>query len=214
MHGYFDRLRILKRARVYVVPIVAVTGTCAYLLWDAMHSRSVAGSEPAIPPAVVPEAEEVAATAAPAVPAVPAVRPERVLLAQSLESRRDPFQSQSMAVLALEEDIKLKSKEIEVLRLTLEERQLRQQIAGVGRDSTQVPGDAASAVAAAADPDRVELLAVIDSERRRAALLSDGARAAWVREGGAFGIWQLVEVRDNGVTLAGNGATRKLSVEP
>lgn len=212
MHGYFDRLRILKRARVYVVPIVAVTGTCGYLFVDAIHSRSAAGSEPAIPPAVVPEAEEVAAAAA---PAVPTVRPERVLLTQSLESRRDPFQSQSMAVLALEEDIKLKSKEIEVLRLTLEERRLRQQIAGVGRDSTLAPADAESAVGGAtADPGRVELLAVIDSERRRAALLSDGAHAAWVREGSAFGIWQLVEVRDNGVTVAGNGATRRLSVEP
>lgn len=200
--------RIVRRTRAFIVPVMLITATMAYLLVDALHSRGSAAPEPAIPPAIVPESEE-----PPQPPAPSEITPERLLLTQSLEARRDPFQSRSMAVLGLEEDIKLKQKQIEVLRLSLEERQLRLQLANVGADTTRVQLTAPASNRPG--PDDIELLALIDSERRKAALLSDGTQLEWVREGERFGVWRLTSVRDNRAFLASSGgATRTLSVEP
>jgi hypothetical protein len=134
-------------------------------------------------------------------------------LYHALDAWRDPFAAETGALLELQEQIKVKQKEIEVLRLSLEEKKLRTQIeaADAPRDSLGqvVPG----ALRQRGEPTpAVAVRAVIVSETQRAALLAIGARSTWVAEGEFFGPYRVAHVDRAAAVLVRDGRQQVLPV--
>jgi len=191
--------RNARSLRLAILPLLAVAGVAAFLLMRPRAASEVAPAETAV------EASTATATAsdAPSMQVATAanqtdeVSPD--VLAQALAAWRDPFQAEAAELVSMQEKIKLKEKEIEVLKLTLEEKKLREQLRGPDRDSLRTR--ASSTTAAAATTDRVTVKALLCSEARRAVLLATGSTSAWVSEGESFGGMQVVRLDPNTATL-------------
>lgn len=195
--------RYTRTLRLALLPLLAVAGVAAFLLMRPRAASEVApldttvDASAEIATAVAHEATSlnVAATSD------TAVSPD--VLAQALATWRDPFQAEAAELVSMQGRIKLKEKEIEVLKLTLEEKKLRDQLRGSGGEGPGAPVSSPPAVvpATTAPTGRVTVKALLCSESRRAALLTTGRTSAWVSEGESFGGMQVVRLDSETATL-------------
>jgi len=191
--------RHVRALRLVALPLLAVAGVAAFLL---MRPRAASETVPVEAPA-----EAITAAATPPQEATPAAEPAHApaaaspdVMAQALAAWRDPFQAEAVELVVMEERIKLKQKEIEVLKLTLEEKKLRDQLRGTDLDTTRTRPRTTPATAPA-PAKRVTVKALLCSEARRAALLTNGGTSAWVSEGESFGGMQVVHLDPDKVTF-------------
>jgi len=205
----------MKRLRVIVLPVLAAAGVAAFLLLGPLQRESQPSAEPAA--AIVAEPETAASAPVAERASAPAPVPAPALAtpdpAQALAAWRDPFQAEAAKFVALQDKIKLKEKEIEVLKLAVEEKKLRDQLRGGDRDSLRALAAAVTSTPrVAAVETSVELRAVILTPERRAALLVSGSRSAWVRDGATFEGWR-VERLEAGTAHLVRGDGRRLEAK-
>jgi hypothetical protein len=184
--------------RLALLPLLVSVGAAVFLLMrprtESMPpaETATAAADTTMPSAAAPAA---VAVEAPPVEATPSA------MAQALAAWRDPFQAEAAALTAMQEKIKLKEKEIESLKLALEEKKLRDLLRG-GTDSLRTTAGSTS-TSASSQPARIELKALLCGERRRAALLVAGDRRAWVGEGESFADTYVSRLEADAATLIG-----------
>lgn len=139
-------------------------------------------------------------------------------LYQALKEWKDPFRGEDPKLLDLQDKIDATKKEIELLKASLEEKKLRQEIKELesSMESTVLPGTPRSAVESEStegnqeksDSLRMVLVqAILVTDEGKSALLVSGDKKTWVHEGDWFDGWEIKEIRLESVVLLREGKT-------
>ncbi len=142
--------------------------------------------------------------------------PENVPLFEGLQKLKDPFRTEDPKVVELQDKINTTKKEIEFLKASLEERQLRQEIKELEKSikstaGTGVPEGAAGMASAGGgkaeikSQKRVVIKAISISDDEKSALLFSGDKKSWVHEGEEFDGWKIKEIKKDRVIVLRTG---------
>ncbi len=144
--------------------------------------------------------------------------PGETPLYRLLKGWRDPFGNGNRRVAELEERIKVIKMEIELLRDSLEQEKLKDELAKLGRDYTPAPvsgsGPESYTNAKKSEPKKITVKAILISEDGKTALLYWGSKKAWVKEGELFEGWLISEIGKDKVILTKEGVSQILSYHP
>jgi hypothetical protein len=145
--------------------------------------------------------------------------PATTPLFETLKAWKDPFRGEDPQVLEMQDKINTVKKEIEYLKVTLEEKRLKQEIKNLEKElgggaaaSVSAGGTASKSTAAAGKATtsytrRVKVKAIMTTEEDKKALITSGSRQSWVREGERFDVWEVREINIDNVVLARGGRT-------
>jgi hypothetical protein len=145
-------------------------------------------------------------------------RPIQSPLFEALKELKDPFRGESPELLELENKINATKKEIELLKFSLEEKKLRQEIKDLesqmpGTVVAGTPGKVAEAESAggvkaeAESPQLVSVRAILITDDEKSALIVSGENGSWVHEGEEFDGWRVKEIKTDRVVFLRNGKT-------
>jgi hypothetical protein len=140
--------------------------------------------------------------------------PATTPLFETLKAWKDPFRGEDPQVLELQDRINAVRKEIEYLKVTLEEKRLKQEIknlekelGGAAAPSVSAGGTVSKSTGAGGRATtsytrRVTVKAIMTTEEDKKALITSGSRESWVREGERFDLWEVREINIDNVVLA------------
>lgn len=145
-------------------------------------------------------------------------KPIQSPLFEALKELKDPFRGESPELVELENKINATKKEIELLKFSLEEKKLRQEIKDL---ESQMPGTvvagALGKVAGAEStggekgevesPKVVLVKAILITDNEKSALILSGDKESWVHEGEEFDGWEVKEIEADRVVFSRNGKT-------
>ncbi|MDH4222690.1 MAG: hypothetical protein OEV55_04020 [candidate division Zixibacteria bacterium] len=133
-----------------------------------------------------------------------------------LKGWRDPFGNGNRRVAELEERIKIIKMEIELLRDSLEQEKLRDELAKLSKGYTPAPvsGSKPEIYSKKSEPKTITVKAILISEDGKTALLYWGSKKAWVKEGEHFEGWTVSEIGKSKVILTKEGISHVLSYHP
>jgi hypothetical protein len=145
-------------------------------------------------------------------------KPAQSPLFEALKDLKDPFRGESPELLELENKINATKKEIELLKFSLEEKKLRQEIKDLesqmpGTVVAGTPGKVAEAESSGGVKGEVEFLkmlsvkAILITDDEKSALIISGENGSWVHEGEEFDGWEVREIKTNSVVLWREGKT-------
>ena len=143
-------------------------------------------------------------------------KPAQSPLFEALKELKDPFRGESPELLELENKINATKKEIELLKFSLEEKKLKQEIKDLesqmpGTVVTGTPGKIAEAESAggtkAESPKVVLVRAILITDDEKSALIVSGENGSWVHEGEEFDGWRVKEIKTDRVVFLRNGKT-------
>jgi len=145
-------------------------------------------------------------------------KPTQSPLFEALKELKDPFRGESPELLELENKINATKKEIELLKFSLEEKKLKQEIKDLesqmpGTVVTGTPGkiaeaESAGGVKAEAESPKVVLVkAILITDDEKSALIVSGENGSWVHEGEEFDGWEVREIKTDSVVLWREGKT-------
>jgi hypothetical protein len=142
--------------------------------------------------------------------------PGETPLYRLLKGWRDPFGNGNRRVAELEERIKLIKMEIELLRDSLEQEKLKDELAKLNKSYTPAPvfGSKQESYPKKSEPKKITVKAILISEDSKTALLYLGSRKAWVKEGELFEGWVVSEIGKDKVVLTKEGISQILSYHP
>jgi hypothetical protein len=142
--------------------------------------------------------------------------PGETPLYRLLKGWRDPFGNGNRRVAELEERIKIIKMEIELLRDSLEQEKLKEELAKLGRNYVPAPvsGSRPESYTKKSEPKKITVKAILISEDGKTALLYWGSKKAWVKEGELFGGWVVSEIGKDKVILTKEGISQILSYHP
>ncbi|KPJ50143.1 MAG: hypothetical protein AMJ41_01835 [candidate division Zixibacteria bacterium DG_27] len=140
-------------------------------------------------------------------------------LFETLKAWKDPFRVEDAQVIELQDKINAVKKEIEFLKITLEEKKLRREIKELeseigeagGTATPQLQPGATSAggkegSGASARGVLVKAILITDDEKK--ALIASGSESCWVHEGEEFDGWEIKEINIDNVVLSRAGKNR------
>ncbi|MGB8657576.1 MAG: hypothetical protein WCE90_07290 [Candidatus Zixiibacteriota bacterium] len=144
--------------------------------------------------------------------------PAKTPLYQVLKEWKDPFRGEDPKLLDLQDKIDATKKEIELLKASLEEKKLRQEIGDLESSMKETPRmvtapeekepDSTGANEAKTQPPKtVSVLAILITDDEKSALLVSGERKTWVHQGEEFDGWEVKEIREESVVLFREGKT-------
>lgn len=134
-------------------------------------------------------------------------------LFEALKKWKDPFRNEDPEMVLLQNKIDATKKEIEYLRASLEEKQLRHEIKELEKSisaGNEIPGkeiDLGSKEKKAISQRKIQVLAILISEDDKSALLAYQGIKGWVHEGEEFDGWSIIEIRKDSVVLLKEGKT-------
>jgi hypothetical protein len=145
-------------------------------------------------------------------------KPKESPLFEALKELKDPFRGESPELLDLENKINATKKEIELLKFSLEEKKLRQEIKDLesqmpGTVVAGTPGKAAGAESTGGEKGEAESLkmvlvkAIMITDDEKSALIFSGDKESWVQEGEEFDGWEVKEIKTDRVVFLRNGKT-------
>jgi hypothetical protein len=143
-------------------------------------------------------------------------KPTQSPLFEALKELKDPFRGESPEFLDLENKINATKKEIELLKFSLEEKKLRQEIKDLegqmpGAVVVGTPGKVTEAESAGGEKAQVNSLksvlvkAIMITDDEKSALIVSGEQESWVREGEEFAGWEVREIKTDSVVLWRDG---------
>lgn len=118
----------------------------------------------------------------------------------------DPFSKKNLKEKKLENALKLKQKEIELLKAQIEELKLKKEITKLGGSSNL------SGFHSAGSSGIINLLGTIVVGNKRKAYLSVGERKIWLQSGEKYGNLKLISVSEKSVLVSINGKFFTLSL--
>ena len=139
--------------------------------------------------------------------------PAKSPLFEALKKWKDPFRKEDPELVELEEKIDATKKEIEYLKASLEEKQLRHEIKELEKSisaGSEMPGteiDLVSKEKKTISKRKMQVLAILISEDDKSALLFYQGIKGWVHEGEEFDGWSIIEIRKDSVVLLKEGKT-------
>ncbi len=139
--------------------------------------------------------------------------PAKSPLFEALKKWKDPFRNEDPEMVLLQDKIDATKKEIEYLKASLEEKQLRHEIRELEKSigaGSEMPGkeiDPGSKEKATLSRRKIEVLAILISEDDKSALLAYQGIKGWVHEGEEFDGWSIKEIRKDSVVLLKEGKT-------
>ena len=142
--------------------------------------------------------------------------PGETPLYRLLKGWRDPFGNGNRRVAELEERIKIIKMEIELLRDSLEQQKLKEELAKLGKNYVPAPvsGFRPESYTKKSEPQKITVKAILISEDGKTALLYWGSKKAWVKEGEIFEGWVISEIGKDKVILTREGISQILSYHP
>ena len=139
--------------------------------------------------------------------------PAKSPLFEALKKWKDPFRKEDPELVELEERIDATKKEIEFLKASLEEKQLRHEIKELEKSisaGSEMPGkeiELGSKEKKTISQRKMQVLAILISEDDKSALLVYQGKKGWVHEGEEFDGWSIIEIRKDSVVLLKEGKT-------
>jgi septal ring factor EnvC (AmiA/AmiB activator) len=140
-------------------------------------------------------------------------QPTKSPLFETLKKWKDPFRKEDPGLVELQDKIDATKKEIEYLKASLEEKQLRQEINELEKSisaGSEMPGkeiDLGSKEKKTISQRKMQVLAILISEEDKSALLVYQGKKGWVHEGEEFDGWNIIEIRKDSVVLLKAGKT-------
>lgn len=142
--------------------------------------------------------------------------PGETPLYRLLKGWRDPFGNGNRRVAELEERIKIIKMEIELLRDSLEQERLKEELAKLTKSYTPEPifSSKPESYTKKSEPKKITVKAILISEKGKTALLYFGSRKAWVKKDDLFEGWVVSEIENDKVVLTKEGKNQILSYYP
>jgi hypothetical protein len=139
-------------------------------------------------------------------------KPEKSPLFESLEAWKDPFRGEDPKLAELQDKINTTKKEIEFLKVSLEEKKLRQEIKELQKSMKRSAGEENRAFAAekkgeVKPQEKVLVKAILITDDEKSALIIFGDQKTWVHEGEEFDGWEIKEITKDSVVLLRAGKT-------
>ena len=130
-----------------------------------------------------------------------------------LKGWRDPFGNGNKRVSELEEKIKIIKMEIELLRSSLEQQKLKEELADLKKSRSPDPvlSSIPETSTKKSEPKKITVKAILISENGETALLYFGNKKAWVRPGDNFEGWDVSDIDPDRVVLIKEGENQILS---
>lgn len=144
--------------------------------------------------------------------------PTQSPLFEALKAFKDPFRKEDPKLAELQDKINDTKKEIEFLKVTLEEKRLRQEIKDLEKSMSKTSGatsvgtetegvSPAEKKAEDKSPKRVLVKAILITDEEKTALIVSGDEESWVHEGEKFDGWEIKEIKKESVVLMKAGKT-------
>lgn len=140
--------------------------------------------------------------------------PTQSPLFEALKKWKDPFRKEDPGLVELQDKIDATKKEIEYLRASLEQKQLRKEIKELEesiRYETSAPGkeiELGSKEKGSSQPQKgVVVKAILITDEEKSALIVSGYKKSWVYEGEEFDGWEVKQIRKESVVLSRSGKT-------
>jgi hypothetical protein len=142
--------------------------------------------------------------------------PGETPLYQMLKTWRDPFGNGNRRITELEESIKIIKMQIELLRDSLEQEKLKDELAKMkkGNSPTPVFSSKPASNTQVRSQDKIIVKAILISEIKRTALLYMSSKKAWVTVGDLFEGWLVSEINSDKVVLTRDGRNLILGYHP
>lgn len=140
--------------------------------------------------------------------------PAKSPLFQALKELQDPFRGESPELVKLQNKIKATKKEIEFLKVSIEEKKLRQEMKELEksvRAGTSTPGketELGSGEKGVSGPQkRVLVKAILITDDEKSAFIVSEGKKGWVHEGEEFDGWKIKEIKRDSILLSRAGKT-------
>jgi len=142
--------------------------------------------------------------------------PGETPLYQMLKAWRDPFGNGNRRITELEESIKIIKMQIELLRDSLEQEKLKEELAKMKKGFSPAPVYSSKPVSSAQvkGQDKITVKAILISDVKRSALLYMANKKAWVKVGDLFEGWLVSEINSDKVVLTRDGRDLILGYHP
>jgi hypothetical protein len=143
--------------------------------------------------------------------------PGQTPLYELLKNFRDPFGSGNKRVTELEERLKMIKMEIELLRDSLEQEKLKEELTKFKKGSSTAPVIVykPSTPAQIKSSDKTIIVkAILIAENNRTALLYLSSKKAWVKVGDLFEGWVISKISSDRVVLTRDGKNQILGYHP
>jgi hypothetical protein len=142
--------------------------------------------------------------------------PGETPLYKMLKAWRDPFGNGNRRITELEESIKIIKMQIELLRDSLEQEKLKDELAKMKKGSSPIPvfSSKPASNTQVRSPDKIIVKAILISEVKRTALLYMSSKKAWVTVGDLFEGWLVTEINSDRVVLTRDGRNQILGYHP
>ncbi|MFQ5868666.1 MAG: hypothetical protein ACE5JC_02065 [Candidatus Zixiibacteriota bacterium] len=173
---------------------------------------------------VAPERDRGAPRTRKPVPKPPKKEATSSPLFETLKAWKDPFRVEDAQTIELQDKMNAVKKEIEFLKITLEEKRLRKeikelenQIGEAGGTATPERQQGASSAggreASSGTTKGVVVKAILITDKEKKALITSGSKSRWVHEGEEFDGWEIKEIKKDSVVLSRAGKTRVFSYD-
>ena len=142
--------------------------------------------------------------------------PGETPLYQMLKAWRDPFGNGNRRITELEESIKIIKMQIELLRDSLEQEKLKEELAKMKKGFSPAPVFTSRPVSntQVKSQDKITVKAILISDVKRSALLYMANKKAWVKVGDLFEGWLVSEINSDKVVLTRDGRDLILGYHP
>ena len=142
--------------------------------------------------------------------------PGETPLYQMLKAWRDPFGNGNRRITELEESIKIIKMQIELLRDSLEQEKLKEELAKMKKGFSPAPVFTSRPVSntQVKSQDKITVKAILISDVKRSALLYMASKKAWVKVGDLFEGWIVSEINSDKVVLTRDGRDLILGYHP
>jgi type IV pilus biogenesis protein PilP len=135
-------------------------------------------------------------------------------LFEALKKWKDPFRKEDPELVELQDKIDATKKEIEYLKVSLEEKKLKQEITELdksmraGTSAPEKETESGSTVKKTREPQTGVLVkAILITDEEKSALIVSGGEKSWVHEGEEFDGWRIEQIKKDSVTLSKEGKT-------
>jgi type II secretory pathway component PulC len=133
-----------------------------------------------------------------------------------LKAWRDPFGNGNRRITELEESIKIIKMQVELLRDSLEQEKLKEELAKMKKGFSPAPVFTSKPVSntQVKSQDKITVKAILISDVKKSALLYMANKKAWVKVGDLFEGWLISEINSDRVVLTRDGRDLVLGYHP
>jgi hypothetical protein len=138
--------------------------------------------------------------------------PTQSPLFEALKKWKDPFRNEDPKLVELQDRIDATKKQIEYLKVSLEEKKLRQEMKELDK-SMHPPGSKKEVELGSKEKVKgqsqkgVLVKAILTSDDEKSALIVSGSKKSWIHEGEEFDGWSVKQIKKDRVVLIRAGKT-------